>query len=309
MSTEAIKETISNGAISQWEPPIPPTDLIFDDGEPLETNRHRIAMNLLIRSLNQAYDERSDFFAGGNMFIYYSATQAKNRDFRGPDFFVVLDIDGSYAREGWVVWQEEGRYPDVIVELMSDSTAAVDLTTKKDLYERTFKTPDYFVYDPFNPDSLRGWHLNMDEGYRELSRNEQGWLWCQRLGLWLGTWQGTIDRNEAVWLRFYDQQGNLVPLPEEAAQQQAELAEQQAEVAEKRAELAEKRAEVAEQRAELAEKQGALRQLRRLLTVRFGVVPQDVNIQLAELNVTQLEDLIDVVLSVESLEQFVRQLS
>ncbi len=32
------------------EPPMPPTDLIFDDGEPLESNRHRIAMNVLIRS-------------------------------------------------------------------------------------------------------------------------------------------------------------------------------------------------------------------------------------------------------------------
>ncbi|HBL13532.1 MAG TPA: hypothetical protein DD379_19475 [Cyanobacteria bacterium UBA11162] len=36
-----------------WEPPMPPTDLIFGDGEPLETNRHRIAMNTLICSLQQ----------------------------------------------------------------------------------------------------------------------------------------------------------------------------------------------------------------------------------------------------------------
>ena len=297
MSAEAIEETISKNAIASggeqnvivgWQPPMPPTDLIFDDGEPLETNRHRIAMNALIRSLNQAYLERSDFFAGGNMFIYYSSAQARNRDFRGPDFFVVLDIDGSYPREGWVVWEEEGRYPDVIVELLSDSTASVDITTKKDLYERIFKTPDYFVYDPFDPDSLRGWHLDLDEGYQELTPNEQGWLWCQRLGLWLGTWQGIIDREEAVWLRFYDQQGNLVPLPEEAAQQ---------------------RAEVAEQRAEVAEQQGALRQLLRLVIVRFGEVPQDVQTQLKGLNVNQLEGLVDVALTVESLEQFVSQLS
>jgi Uma2 family endonuclease len=274
---------------------MPPTDLIFDDGEPLESNRHRIGMNALIRSLNQAYLERSDFFAGGNMFIYYSSAQAKNRDFRGPDFFVVLNIDGTYPRQGWVVWEEEGRYPDVIVELMSDSTATVDITTKKDLYERTFKTPDYFVYDPFDPDSLQGWHLDLDEGYREITANEQGWLWCQRLGLWLGSWQGTIDREEAVWLRFYDQQGNLVPLPEEAAQQQAEVAQQQA--------------EAAQQRAEVAEKQGALRQLRRILAVRFGEVPQDVQTQLEELNLTQLEGLVEVALAVESLEQFASQLS
>jgi hypothetical protein len=43
--------------VLDWEPPMPPTDLIFDDGEPLETNRHRIAMNTLIRSLQQAWGD------------------------------------------------------------------------------------------------------------------------------------------------------------------------------------------------------------------------------------------------------------
>ena len=41
MSSESTKAL-------DWEPSMPPTDLIFDDGEPLETNRHRIAMNTLI---------------------------------------------------------------------------------------------------------------------------------------------------------------------------------------------------------------------------------------------------------------------
>ena len=34
--------TISQNAEElDWEPPMLPTDLIFDDGEPLESNRHR----------------------------------------------------------------------------------------------------------------------------------------------------------------------------------------------------------------------------------------------------------------------------
>ncbi|BAI94324.1 MAG: hypothetical protein P5700_24415 [Arthrospira platensis PCC 7345] len=37
---------------------MPPTDLIFDDGEPLESNRHRIAINVLIRSWQQAGSDR-----------------------------------------------------------------------------------------------------------------------------------------------------------------------------------------------------------------------------------------------------------
>jgi hypothetical protein len=45
-------------------------------------------------------------------------------------------------------------------------------------------------------------------------------------------WQGVIDREPPTgnchWLRFYDRDGNLIPLPEEAAQQQAEAAQHRA---------------------------------------------------------------------------------
>ncbi|NJL11438.1 MAG: Uma2 family endonuclease, partial [Calothrix sp. SM1_7_51] len=218
MPLETTKQQINQSVEAEdlWEPPMPPTDLIFDDGEPLESNRHRIAMNTLIRSLQERLKSRNDFFTGGNMFIYYSSTQARNRDFKGPDFFVVLDIDGTQQRQGWVVWDENGRYPDVIVELLSESTAEVDKTTKKHLYERVFKTPDYFIYDPFDANSIQGWHLNASQRYQALAPDNQGWLWCETLQLWLGTWQGIIDREEAIWLRFYDTDRNLVLLPEEA---------------------------------------------------------------------------------------------
>ena len=206
--------------------PTPPKNLITDDGEPLESNRHRIAINVLIDSLNQAFAQRTDFFAGGNMFIYFSEEQVRNREFRGPDFFVVLNIDGTYPRQCWPIWEEAGRYPNVIVELLSESTANEDLTTKKNLYEETFRTPDYFVYDPFDPNSLRGWHLDERQKYQPIAANANGWLWSRELGLWLGTWEGIITRQPAPWLRFYDEMGNLVPLPDEAERQRADRAEQ-----------------------------------------------------------------------------------
>ncbi|WP_017720356.1 Uma2 family endonuclease [Kamptonema formosum] len=230
----------------QWEPPMPPADLIFDDGEPLESNRHRIAMNVLIRSLQQAWADRNDFFTGGNMFLYYSSAQFRNQcyqGFRGPDFFAVLNIDGSYPRQGWVVWEEGGLYPHVIVELTSPISAEIDTGPKKEIYERVFRTPDYFVYNPFNRNSLQGWHLDSSQGYQPLVADERGWLWCETLGFWLGTWEGTIDRETAVWLRFYDREGNLVLLPEEAAQQRAERERQRAEQAQEQAEQERQRAE------------------------------------------------------------------
>ena len=260
MSIEATAGQNYAAIAPEWQPPEPPANLIFDDGVPLESNRHRIAMNALIDAAQQALQDRPDAFVGGNMFVYYSREQAMNRDFRGPDFFAVLDIDGNRERQGWVIWEESGRYPDMIIELMSPSTAKVDLGIKKLLYERTFHTAEYYVYDPFDANSLLGWRLDSSQSYQPCEPNERGWLWCETLGLWLGVWEGCLRREPALgtahWLRFYDRDGNLVPLPEEIAEQErerAELAQQQAELAQEQAELAQEQAELAQEQAELAQ--------------------------------------------------------
>ncbi|OQY43404.1 MAG: hypothetical protein B6247_31735, partial [Candidatus Parabeggiatoa sp. nov. 2] len=56
-----------------------------------------------------------------------------------------------------------------------------------------FKTPNYFVFDPFDAKSLRGWHFK-NRRYEELVPNEQGRIWSEELQLWLGVWEGTVDR-------------------------------------------------------------------------------------------------------------------
>lgn len=226
MSTDILSEGLFLDQEKEWTPPIPPTDLIFDDGEPIESNRHRIAMNALMQSAEVALSNRLDFFVGSNMFVYFSSSQARNRDFRGPDFFVVLNVNPRVDRKGWVVWEEDGRYSDVIIELMSPSTADADIGIKKNIYEEVFRTPDYYVFDPFDANSLKGWHLDFNQGYQEIIPNERGWLWCSRLDLWLGVWEGSVSRDQAVWLRFYDLQENIVPLPAELAVMESERAEE-----------------------------------------------------------------------------------
>ena len=116
----------------------PPTlDLIYDDGEPLESHWHRIEMNLFIGVLRQAMVERgtTNYFAGGNMFIYYSPEQAhavatlplaKTRHYRGPDVFFVSGTEGDRDLKSWVVWNEHGRYPDFILELLSRSSSVTN---------------------------------------------------------------------------------------------------------------------------------------------------------------------------------------
>ncbi|HSN86954.1 MAG TPA: Uma2 family endonuclease, partial [Thermoanaerobaculia bacterium] len=173
-----------------------PFELVFDDGEPMDTLWHRLQMNLLIDLIEQAMAERgrTDFFAGGNMFVYYSYEQARDiaagrydrRRNRGPDVFFVGGVDGRRKRKGWVVWEEGDRYPDLIVELLSPTTADNDRTVKKSLYARTFKTPEYFLYDP-DTCVLEGFRLAGDL-YQPITPDSQGRIRSEQLGVELGLW-------------------------------------------------------------------------------------------------------------------------
>jgi Uma2 family endonuclease len=114
-----------------------------DDGIPMETQRHKMQMDLLIDSLYPWATQRE---GGSNMFVYFSPNQVRNQDYRGPDVFVVLDVPVR-ERKSWVVW-EEGKGSDMVIELLLESTAEQDKTTKKLIYQNQLRVPEYVWYDP-----------------------------------------------------------------------------------------------------------------------------------------------------------------
>lgn len=228
-------------------------DLVESDGEPLDSNWERIQMNLLIDVIRQAMAERgrTDFFTGGNMFVYHSVEQARDvargRPYlRGPDVFFVGGVE-DHDRRVWASWQEEGRLPDVIVELLSPSTATIDRTTKRDVYGRIFRTPEYFLYEP-RTEELDGLCLAGDR-YVPLVPDADGRIWSEKLGLMLGLWSGLRTGVETTWVRLFDAAGRLVPTQDEAADARAEAERQRADAERQRAEAAE--AELARLRAKL----------------------------------------------------------
>lgn len=90
----------------------------------METQRHVLQLDLLMYPVLLLWTDRQDVFVGGNMFVYFSLEQVRTQDFRGPDFFAVLDVP-KRERKSWVVWQE-GKGPDLVIELLSESTAEQD---------------------------------------------------------------------------------------------------------------------------------------------------------------------------------------
>ncbi|MBR8838272.1 MAG: Uma2 family endonuclease [Stigonema ocellatum SAG 48.90 = DSM 106950] len=206
---EIISQDVSEDVI------FPPGDLLSDE-PPLETELHLRQMLLLIQCLEWWWREGQDFYACGNLTIYYSPRQRKSEQFRGPDFFVVLDTERK-PRKSWVVWEEDGKYPNVIVEILSPKTADTDRGLKKQIYQDIWRTPNYFWFDPQTLE-FKGFEL-LGGRYQELNPNENGWLWSQQLELYLGIYESK--------LRFFTVDGQLVPSPEEAAQKEHERAQQE----------------------------------------------------------------------------------
>lgn len=199
-------------------------DLPYDDGEPMESERHLYQMMLLIETLKLHWKGRDDFFVGGNMFVYFSAEHLKNKDFRGPDFFVVMGVDGRLERKSWVVW-EEGKGPDLVIEFLSDTTAEFDREGKKQIYHDQLRVPEYFYYDPFSGE-LAGFGRNGSE-YNPREPDERGRQISNVAGLALARWEGEYMDLTAGWLRWETLDGKLLPTKDEVAQQAQQLAEQE----------------------------------------------------------------------------------
>ena len=191
----------------------------------MESSLHYAQLALLVACLEWLWQDRNDFFIGANLTVYFSREQLKRRDFRGPDFFLVNQAERR-PRRSWVVWEEDGQYPDLIIELLSASTEKTDKTLKKLLYQDRFRTPEYFLFSPETLE-LTGYRL-VDQCYEAIAPNASGQLWSQVLSLYLGVW------NEQ--LRYFGESGRLIPTPAEAALQAQAEAQRQARRAEQLAE-------------------------------------------------------------------------
>ena len=188
--------------------------LLSDEPE-MESSLHYAQLALLVSCLEWFWRDRNDFFIGANLSIYYSHDQLRHREFRGPDFFLVRNTEHR-PRNAWVVWEEGGRYPDVIIELLSTSTEQVDRTTKKQLYQDHFSTAEYFWFHPETLE-LAGFRL-VDGIYRPILGDDRDWRYSEQLGLFLGVHEGQ--------LRYFSEDGELIATAAETAQQETLRAEQ-----------------------------------------------------------------------------------
>ncbi len=226
--------------------PVPPPgedELPYSDGEPRESELHVKQSDLLRESLEYGWADRQDFYVASNMFVYFSELQTKKNDFRGPDVFVALDTVRR-VRKSWVVWQE-GRGPDVGIELLSPSTEKVDRGDKMRIYGKLMRVSEYYLYDP-ETEILEGYRL--DSGtlmYAPMTREANGDFVSVRLGLRIGLRPGRYQGVERAWVRWIDASGKVLPSGQDlaiAAQEDARAAQENTRAAQEDARAAQEKA-------------------------------------------------------------------
>jgi Uma2 family endonuclease len=116
------------------------------DGRPVgETPGHFRNASYLKEMLDVWFADDAQVFVAVNMFVYYMPGNRLKHV--SPDLFVVRGVPKDKPRRKYLLWQE-GKGPDLAVELTSESTRDEDLD-KKWLYRDILGVREYVLFDPY----------------------------------------------------------------------------------------------------------------------------------------------------------------
>jgi Uma2 family endonuclease len=110
-----------------------------------ETPIHRNVMIDSITMLGAFFADEPEVYVSGNMMMYYVEGNAD--ECVSPDVFVTRGIPKLPERRIYKLWVE-GKGPDAVIEVTSQSTARVDQRRKFELYRDVLKVSEYFLFDP-----------------------------------------------------------------------------------------------------------------------------------------------------------------
>ncbi|MFB2979735.1 Uma2 family endonuclease [Microseira sp. BLCC-F43] len=201
---------------------------------------------------------------GQDCGIYWRETEPPEKGAEAPDWFYVprvpARIDGQ-IRRSYVLWREFIT-PTIVLEFASgNGSEERDRTPlsrsgegetirpgKFWVYEQVMRIPYYGIYQN---QTLEVYHL-VDTTYQRMTPNERGHYPIPPMQVELGLWRGSYSSHvDELWLRWWDEDGNLLLTGQEAA----EVERNRANVAEERANLAEEQAKQEQQkRSQLTER-------------------------------------------------------
>ena len=165
--------------------PVPPVDC-DDDGYPyrdsatVESDRHDILRSYLGDAMRARYADRAEVCVGCDMGVYFE--KGNRAALVAPDLLVAFGVAGR-ARQSYKVW-EEGKIPDLALEVLSESTWRKNVAVKPGLY-RDLGVREFWTVDPLGKLSapVVGLRLAADGVYEEIPPLPSGGWLSEVLGL------------------------------------------------------------------------------------------------------------------------------
>jgi Uma2 family endonuclease len=132
----------------------------------------------------------------------------------------------------------QGEKPLIVMEFLSE-TEGGEYSTKPTyppgkwfFYEQILQVPNYVIFDP-NQGVIEVYQLNKSGNYQLQTPDENGRYWIPELNLYLGIWEGTRQKRNGLWLRWWNHDNQLLLWSAELAIQDKQRAETEKQRADK----------------------------------------------------------------------------
>ncbi|TVQ49390.1 MAG: Uma2 family endonuclease [Gloeocapsa sp. DLM2.Bin57] len=132
--------------------------------------------------------------------------------------------------------QLQGEIPLIVLEFLSDSDGG-EYSVKETyppgkffFYEQILQVPNYGIFEP-KTGVLEFYQLDEHKSYKLQPSNQRYWI--EQMQLFLGVWQGNRENRQGYWLRWWDEQDNLLLWGTEKIAEERQRAEQERQRAER----------------------------------------------------------------------------
>jgi Uma2 family endonuclease len=199
-------------------------DLVLEDGKPLDSFFLEKQQRLLTEPLYSSWPgpgEGRPFVVAADVGLFYSLAEPC----LVPDVMLSLDVtvkDQSIKENRSYLVFVIGKVPEVVIEIVSDRRGGED-GHKLRTYAR-WGIPYYVIFNPV--EHLKAGVLRAFELHVGTYQSRES-LWFPSVGLGLQLWQGKFEGVEQEWLRWSTQDGQVVPMGKENAEQERQRAEQE----------------------------------------------------------------------------------
>ncbi|ALB40709.1 hypothetical protein AA650_09695 [Anabaena sp. WA102] len=185
--------------------------LITEDDTTVDNLASAKQQRLLVGSLYSSLQNQV-FLAEANVGVYHTYGEPPIV----PDVFISFDVQipenwWEKQNRSYLVWNF-GKFPELVLEIVSNKDGN-ELAKKLQIYEQ-MRVLYYIVYDPnknLGEEILRIYTL---QGRRYIETTDN---WLEDIGLAITLWTGEFEGRNDSWLRWCDQNSNILLTGDERA--------------------------------------------------------------------------------------------